>query len=481
MKKTHLKIQFRVDGSSTIGLGHLVRCIALAQMLKNDFEITFICREIPKIMIGELDELGFNYLEIENEFTFINKIKSDNIIVLDGYHFDTAYQQKLKATGAKLVCIDDMHNREFVADLIINHAPGITPQDYKTLPFTQFALGLDYALLRPVFLEQAKNQRTIKAVETVMICFGGSDNKNLTQSSLQATLQFSQFKKIIVITGSAFQITDNLKQMIGSDNRIDYRHALNEQHMLDAMLESDLAIVPASGILFEVLSAGCIVISGKYVDNQSFVYENLKNEKFFHDAGNFESQKLSCAIFEILSGFFQPSKSIDGQSSLRISRLFIQLHKELLCNIRCASPKDVDLTFKWATNPDIRRYSFQKHQITKSEHTNWFLAKVNDSDCHYLIMEYNNVPIGSIRFDICGSEAVISYLLDPAYQRQGFGLIILKKGIEWLLTLYLSNGKLISVISGAVLRMNISSIKTFERLGFLKKEQMENFRFEKWI
>ncbi len=58
------------------------------------------------------------------------------IVVLDGYHFGTNYQKQIKLKGAKLVCIDDMHDKEFVADLIINHIPRITPQDYNVQPFT---------------------------------------------------------------------------------------------------------------------------------------------------------------------------------------------------------------------------------------------------------------------------------------------------------------------------------------------------------
>ena len=42
------------------------------------------------------------------------------IVVLDGYHFDTNYQTKIKQKGCKLVCIDDLHDKHFVADIIIH-------------------------------------------------------------------------------------------------------------------------------------------------------------------------------------------------------------------------------------------------------------------------------------------------------------------------------------------------------------------------
>jgi len=475
------EVLFRVDGSPAIGLGHLVRCIALAKMLNDDFEITFSCKEISEAMASELFASNFRYNIIENELEFIAQLHDKLIVVLDGYHFSADYQKQIKSCNTKLVCIDDLHEKEFVADLIINHTPSIDPQDYKASPCTQFALGLDYALLRPTFLEQAKKQRTIKKIETVMICFGGSDYLNLTQTLLSIALEFPQFKKIIVVTGSAYQTTKCLIELVSSDSRIEYRHALNEHQMLDVMQEADLAIVPASGILFEVLASGCIAISGSFIENQELVYNNFKNARCIIDAGNFSYQKSYEAIVEALGGDINQSILIDGQTAIRFSKLFNQLYKEFSINLRKVTANDLDITYGWATNSGIRRFSFQQHLIKKPEHTNWFLKKLIDINCFYSIVEYDSIPIGSIRFDISEGEAMISYLLDPMYHGQGLGQLILKKGIEWLLIVNISGLIPINVISGVVMKTNLPSIKAFERLGFVKIEQMENYKFEKWI
>ena len=136
------KVFIRADGSSQIGLGHLVRCSALAHMLKDHFEITFYSKEIPDAMLAELNSNGFICHKIKNENEFFNQLNDKNIAVLDGYNFGTDYQKQVKDTGSKLICIDDLHDQKFLADLIINHAPGITPQDYKAKTYTQFALSL---------------------------------------------------------------------------------------------------------------------------------------------------------------------------------------------------------------------------------------------------------------------------------------------------------------------------------------------------
>ena len=42
-----MNIAFRVDSSSKTGVGHLMRCLTLADELKSkNYQITFICRDL---------------------------------------------------------------------------------------------------------------------------------------------------------------------------------------------------------------------------------------------------------------------------------------------------------------------------------------------------------------------------------------------------------------------------------------------------
>lgn len=438
-----------------------------------DFEISFVCKEIPETMFYELTGKGFNVLKIADEAQFFSLLTNDCIVVLDGYGFDTEYQKQIKENKCQLVCIDDLHDKEFVADLIINHSTGIVPQDYKALPQTQFALGLDYVLLRPAFLEQTKCNRVIEKIETILICFGGSDFKNLTQQTLSTVLQFSNFSKIIVITGVAYELTYDFIRLVKSDKRIDHRSDLNEAQMLAAMLEAELAIVPASGILLEAIAAGCIVLSGLYVENQRFVYENIVKSGLVLDGGGFEPEQIIKSLNQALEETKTERRiGIDGKSSIRIQKLFKQIQIDFNITIRSALPSDVDTTFSWANRAEIRQFSFNQQYITESEHREWFLRKLNDPTCRYYIFEYKGSCIGSIRFDIDikSNEAVISYLLDPTYHGQDLGTLLLKNGIERLLcenTEYFCG---FDKISGYVINANIPSVKSFEKLGFTKGE-----------
>lgn len=322
------KIIFRVDGSLEIGLGHLVRCIALAHMLKESFDIIFVCRLIPEKIINELSNNRFQLKIIDNENNFFDLLKPDFIIVLDGYDFDSTYQSRIIALSCKLVCIDDLHDKEFLADLIINHTPGTTTNDYKVQQYTQFALGPDYALLRPSFLTQIKKNRKTNNLKTVLICFGGSDYKNLTEDALKIVLCFSCIESIIVVTGSAHRCTANLKKLLLSDSRVRNYRDLDGEQMCSLMVETDLAIVPSSGILYEAICCGCALLTCFYVNNQrqfhDFFVKELGVNSFGDNRKIFQEANFYCQLKYLLSNYKFDNRIINTREKISSSKENIQ-------------------------------------------------------------------------------------------------------------------------------------------------------------
>lgn len=312
------KIIFRTDGNAEIGLGHLYRCFALAEMLKNDFEITFCCIQIPADLVNYFQTNTYKIDMIKNDSDMFKIISLSSLIILDGYQFTSSFQSELKTKGYKLVCIDDLHDRYFYADLIINHAPLVDESMYQCKQYTDFALGVDYALLRQQFLKAARQKRWVNNLDTVFICFGGSDKKNLSLEVLKACSENLKFKKIIIVTGTSYQFLESITQIIDNDRRITHKHAANEFEMIDLLKLSDMAIVPSSGILFEVLAAGCLVASGYYIDNQKDIYHGFKKLNTFFDLGGFENLDALKSIQ--LSDFTHINRNlIDGLSSIRLN------------------------------------------------------------------------------------------------------------------------------------------------------------------
>ncbi len=318
-------LYFRTDGSSQIGLGHLVRCISLSSALKPFFKIHFVSMQVPEGIQEELKSYGYCVSTISEEAEFMDRLRKGNFVVLDGYNFDAVYQRKIKSKGCYLVCIDDLHNQKFVADLIINHSPGVSEDQYEAESHTRFALGPDYALIRPSFLNRPESHKEPDS-STILICFGGSDSKNLTLHCYNVVKHFFEFKKITIITGSEYQGKNELNRLLATDKRVQYLEAVGEVQMAEQMRNVYTAIIPASGILFEAIACGTIPVSGMYTDNQQNVYSGFKTLHAFVDAGTFRAHEIEQAIEEIQR--FKKIQIIDGKSPERFRQLFSSIISE---------------------------------------------------------------------------------------------------------------------------------------------------------
>ena len=264
------KIYLRADGNPEIGLGHVIRSLALAEMLKEDFCCIFATRFLTDYINMEARKVCEDIIELpetEEHFeAFLSILSGGEIVVLDNYFFTTQYQQKIKDKGCKLVCIDDMHDKHFVADVVINHAPSANPSNYSIEKYTTLCLGIKYVLLRSIFFSSSQNRETQKEIKTFFVCFGGSDSYNLTQQTLEVLLRHNY--TIYVVIGNANCNKIDLSAKYTQRHNVFLLHDLCAEEMFNVMQKSDMAIVPSSSVLLEAIATKMPVITGYFADNQ---------------------------------------------------------------------------------------------------------------------------------------------------------------------------------------------------------------------
>lgn len=333
------KVVIRADGNSKIGLGHIYRGIALAHMLKNDFDIGFIIRTDSDIL--PFMDLNFNYTYLPAKISitdepswFKENYSSENtILILDGYYFDEKYQKKIKEYNFKLVYIDDLVSFHQYADIVINHSLGIKEEDYSAEPYTKFALGSDYALLRPSFLEAAKQNRKISKIDTAFVCFGGANPFHLTEKALKALLSFPQLEKIYVLVGTDYKLYE-ISKLNKTKKRIIILQNLNGKELFETISKCNFAITSASTILYELFAVKIPILSGYYVDNQIKYYNGIKDMGMIINADNLANLEIQDYIV-LIKGYldnFNPNKIvnkqhsfIDGKSGERIIKLINEI------------------------------------------------------------------------------------------------------------------------------------------------------------
>lgn len=285
------KIYFRADAGTSIGYGHFIRTLALAHMLKDDFDCTFFTQEPTEYQITEIhkvcdlislpaDETRFNL--------FLDLLCGNEIVVLDNYFFTTEYQQKIKDKGCKLVCIDDMHNKHFVADAVINHSLGIEESYYSKEKYTKLYIGLEYALLRPPFIEACRNsiKRKKENKMKVFVSFGGADKYGIAESISTELNKLDIVEKIFLISPQKTNITFGQKILCLSN--------LSAGQIKELLFRCNLAIIPSSTIMKEAIACGIDIVGGYFIDNQINSYNQfckVNAIKGFGDLSIIENQK----------------------------------------------------------------------------------------------------------------------------------------------------------------------------------------------
>lgn len=290
MKK---KILFRADGNSEVGLGHLYRLFALVEMVKGTYDFLFISHSSSEISVIPED---YPLIKIPEEIDLTNEPQwlkncfdtSEYLIVADGYQFVSNYQKKIKIIGFNLIYIDDLVAEYMYADLVINHSPNYKSIIYRGELYTKFALGVNYAMLRPLFLNTARKKRKIKKnIDTVFVCFGGADKFNFSFLTSKVLLQIQQINKIHVVLGAAYDDYQINKLKQKEPNKLQLYKNIGEPKLIQIMESCDFAVVPTSTILFELMCVKMPIISGYFAQNQLMAYEWFNDHDCLFGVGDF--------------------------------------------------------------------------------------------------------------------------------------------------------------------------------------------------
>jgi UDP-2,4-diacetamido-2,4,6-trideoxy-beta-L-altropyranose hydrolase len=337
------KIVIRVDGGTRIGMGHIVRCQALADMLSDNFDITFAVQEPINNVLNLVPQTTTTIVQLpattnyqEDASNFSNYLKGDEIVVVDGYNFQTAYQQTIKNIGCKLVAIDDLHGWYQVADIVINHANGANQLKYHAAAHTQFYLGLDYVLLRNEFLNADTPKREITHLRKVFISMGAADFTNITQKFVNALLEVTDVKEINLLLGDVNPNLEAIQKMVSQHPLRLKSHVNLSAAQIAALLKvCDVCICPASTISLESCAIGIVLISGYTAQNQVDNLKGMEKSQTLINFGNLNELSVAAIKnkFETVAAntkFFRTmldhqQKIIDGKSPERIAAIFKQL------------------------------------------------------------------------------------------------------------------------------------------------------------
>lgn len=332
MSFLHSRIFFRADGDSTIGLGHVVRSLALAGMLAEKFECFFLIRN-PQPSIRQMISATCTVIDIESEAgkdieEITSHVNKNDIVVLDGYSFDAGYQKTLRQFVKRLVVIDDEANNHQYGDMVINHASSALR--YQKEDHTQLLLGPEYLLVRKQFLDAARQQRQVSGISSVFICMGGADPFNITLKVLEAVSNASSIDRVVLVTGSSYKFRDTLAPIVEAGN-IEWHEDLDANGMVRLISSCELAITTASSVSLEICCVKAGLVVGTVAANQKNIHDQLVNNGAAVSVGDFISADagfiLQClaglnSVAKVSKMMENQAKLCDGRSAERLQEAF---------------------------------------------------------------------------------------------------------------------------------------------------------------
>lgn len=314
-----MQITLRTDASLQIGIGHVMRCLTLADALKaRGHDCHFICRahdghlvelirakghavtvlptrhvEQPAVPCGRVEYASWLGVSQEQDaqdtvaaLAAYGRSSGRSVadwLIMDHYALDSRWESMVRSCNRHLMVIDDLADREHLCDLLLDQTFGRQDSEYRPLVPQDCTVlcGSRYALLRPDFAEwrlRSLARRAEPELRRLLISMGGVDSDNATGQvleALQGEVLPADCELTVVMGASAPWLEEVRRQAVQMSRPTHVLVAVDD--MAQLMAESDLAIGAAGATSWERCCLGLPTIMVVLAENQRAVARGLRD------------------------------------------------------------------------------------------------------------------------------------------------------------------------------------------------------------
>ena len=464
---------FRCDASVRMGNGHVMRCLTLAEYLRDrGWGCIFSVSPNTNNDFPLLLKSGFVITGSDEEYCGVGPV---NLIVIDGYQFSASNEKFYRSLTDTIVVIDDLANRPHDCDVLIDQTYDRQIGSYSSFVPSHCTIltGAEYAILRPQFYEIRESSLIRRsnangAIKRILISMGGTDPYNYTSQALSAVERFGF--EIDVLIGSGSPHVESLKSYV-RDMQAHGTHIhlhIDSSQVAELMAAADIAIGAAGTTAWERCCLGLPSILIELAENQKTIARNLMRAGAAYNLGwhgDVNAEMISRVVSkfidnpdQVLEMSMHASNICDGRG---IERLYRHLDTPLI-SIRHATIQDAERIYEWRNSDATRKASTNSNKIPFPVHMKWLKESLNNPLRDILIFEKNREPFGVLRFDYDRDTAVISIYLARQMIGQGLGTILLQRASSWLVI----HRPEINKIYADVLAENTRSKKAFLGAGY---------------
>lgn len=332
-------VYIRVDMNEQIATGHMMRCLSIADALRDLGEqVTFILADEQAINL--LKQRGYDAIVLHTQWNDMDgelqglsqMIQNEQIekLLIDSYLVTPQYLAKL-SESVKTVYIDDMNLFDYPVDAIICYANYWKKFNYPIEQVEKhYYVGTKYVPLKSVFWNCGKKV-IAEQPEKLLVLTGGSDPYHVSELILNC-IDLYKFRNIDVICGMYNTDYRRLVKHYKKYVNIRFHQAVN--NIEDYMQNADIAISAGGTTLYELCACGTPTISYSFADNQWYNVRQFEEDGVIDYAGDARVDDIVGNIMFYLEKYradFQLRKSrsermqkmVDGKGATRIAKILI--------------------------------------------------------------------------------------------------------------------------------------------------------------
>jgi len=464
---------FRVDAGASLGGGHVMRCLTLADELKRrGGHCVFFTRYEALEIVPRLSRCGHEVNAVKGDEEDLRRSMAQrklhaDWLVIDHYGLQAADETALRRFARRILVIDDLADRPHDCDLLVDATIGRTADSYRGLvpPSARVLAGADYALLRPEFAAMrdaalTRRAQGLPARPRVLVSLGMTDVGAITARVVEALCAQRLDVALDVVVARAAPSMARLGALAAQHSNIRLHHDV--ANMAELMAACDLAIGAGGQTSLERCALGLPSLILVLADNQRFYAAALAERGA---ARIVTAEHIAAALADLLTAPAQ-SKSMaeaalhlcDAKGAARIAELI----SASPIMFRAALPADSALILRWRNDPVTRKFSRNSAEVSPAEHDAWYAARTSHAGTMHLIATQHGEPCGVVRFDrLADGAAEVNINVAPEHRGRRLGHFILQGAIRHAV----QQGFCHTLIA-EVREDNGASIWLFERLGF---------------
>ncbi len=448
---------FQFEADPQTGLGHAMRCNALAtQMDTNGWRCFWAVSPQTAAFIGSHAPahacivLAADTPAAQRAAILAATGRCD-LLVVDRYGANAGLETEMRSASVLTVALDDLADRVLDADIVVNPTPAIAATSYHRWmrPEARLLHGPDFAILRRQF--SARRRRSLARLadrdrpDRVLVAFGGTDPVDGTTLALEA-LRALPVQHIDVVLGAKAPHLDAVRASVASfGGRA--RLFVDAAEMADIVAESDLAIgAPGTGT-WERACLGLPSLLVGIAENQRANARTAKEAGAGLLSGFLTSDAretvAACLRRDIERVLTEPqlfrrmlaaaAALCDGRGAMRLAAAFTPaslLADGAPVTLRLAEISDAEMLYDWQQAPETRRYAMNQAPFTYPQHRKWLEDKVASDRDWLMLGESHGTPCGFLRLDWFGEDRgmtqyLVSIAASPGQYRRGIGRALL--------------------------------------------------------